>query len=87
MGWEAAESIDENGPYDPYDTTFAVGHHLEEGWVWFDFLTATLDDIMRECAIPPEDREQVRRLNKLSAQRFQEFYQGPLNGPIPLLGE
>lgn len=87
MGWEMADLIDEDGPYDPFDTSFAVGHYVEDRLVWFDFLTATVDDIMRECAIPPQEREHVKKRNKLSAQRFKEFYRGPLTGPVPLLGE
>lgn len=87
MGWEMADLIDKDGPYDPHDTTFAVGHYVEDRLVWFDFLTATVDDIMRECAIPPQEREHVKKRNKLSAQRFKEFYRGPLTGPVPLLGE
>ncbi|MCQ3803056.1 MAG: hypothetical protein OXC98_05550 [bacterium] len=87
MGWEMADLIDKDGPYDPHDTTFAVGHYLEDRVVWFDFLTATVDDIMRECAIPPEERENVKKRNKLFAQRFKEFYRGPLNGPVPLLSK
>ena len=87
MGWEMADLIDQDGPYDPHDTTFAVGHYLEDRLVWFDFLTATVDDIMRECAIPPEKRENVKQYNRLSAQRFKKFYRGPLNGPLPLLSE
>lgn len=87
MGWDMTDLIDRDGPYDPHDTTFAVGHYVEDRLVWFDFLTATVDDIMRGCAIPPEEREHIKRRNQLSAQRFKEFYQGPLNGPVPLLGE
>ncbi len=87
VGWDMTDLIDKDGPYDPHDTTFAIGHYLENRLVWFDFLTSTIDDIMRECAIPPEEREHVERRNKLSAQRFKEFYRGPLNGPVPLLGE
>jgi len=87
MGWEMADLIDREGPYDPYDTTFAVGHYAEDRLVWFDFLTATLDDIMRECAFPPEERDHVKARHQFSAQRFKEFYRGPLNGPVPLLGE
>ena len=82
-----ADLIDKDGPYDPHDTTFAVGHYFEDRVVWFDFLTATVDDIMREGAIPPEERENVKKRNKLSAQRFKEFYRGPLNGSVPLLSE
>ena len=87
MGWEMSDLIDRHGPYDPHDTTFAVGHYVEDRLVWFDFLTATVDDIMRECAFPPEEREHVKALHQFSAQRFKEFYRGPLNGPVPLLGE
>ncbi len=87
MGWEMSDLIDRHGPYDPHDTTFAVGHYIEDRLVWFDFLTATVDDIMREGAFPLEERERVKALHQFSALRFEEYYRGPLNGPVPLLGE
>ena len=87
MGWDMADLIDKDGPFEPHDTTFTIGHCVENRLVWFDFLTTTVDDIMRDCAFPPEERENVKKRNELSAQRFKEFYRGPLNGPVPLLGE
>ena len=55
---EFCADIDANGPFAPGDTLFAVGHYTEDRLVWFDFLTSTLDDIMRECGLPEERREQ-----------------------------
>ena len=85
MGWEMTDHIDKHGPFDPYDTTFATGHWEEDRWVWFDFLTVTLEDIWRECAVPLEHRERLAELHKHSACDFVERYRGPLNGTIPLL--
>ncbi len=84
---EMSDLIHRHGLYDPPDTTFAVGHYVEDRLVWFDFLIATVDEIMRECAFPLEEREHVKALHQFSAQRFKEFYRGPLNGPVPLLGK
>ena len=81
---EMVAEIDEHGPFAPGDTQFATGHYTEDRWVWFDFLTATLDDIMRECAIPEQLREQRRLRYRSFAEDFLRHHDGPDN-TLPLL--
>ena len=81
MGWEMSDLIDRHGPYDPHDTTFAVGHYVEDRLVWFDFLTATVDDIMRECAFPPEEREARQDSSPILCPTVQGVLPGAAEGP------
>ena len=82
---EVAEIV-ERGPFDPWDTMFATGHHTEDRFVSFEFLTVTLDDIMRECAVPEEQREERRLRHRRGARRFLRHYAGP-EKTVPLLEE
>ena len=75
-----------NGPFAPGDTLFAIGHYAEDRDVWFDVLTATLEDVMRECAFPKEQREHQRERCRFFAGRFLRYYYGP-EQTIPLLEE
>ena len=84
MGREMSSHLDEHGPFVRGDTLFAVGHHTENRWVWFDFLTVTLDDIMRECAIPGEQREERRLRYRRYANDFLRHHTGP-EKTLPLL--
>lgn len=79
--------IDEHGPYDPYDSSFFVGHSRENRLVEFDALTSTIDDIMEQCEIPEEHREELTSLHRSCTRDFLRYYKGPIKGPIPLLGE
>ena len=83
---EYSSHVVENGPFAPGDTLFVIGHYTEGGEVWFDFLTATLDDVMRECAFPEEQRERQRERCGFFAERFLRFYDGP-EKTVPLLEE
>ncbi len=86
MGREMADLIDRHGPFAPGETRFATGHYAEDRLVWFDLLTVTLDDIMRECGIPEEHRQQQREEYRRFAECFLEHYDGP-GKPLPLLNE
>lgn len=81
---EMVAEIDEHGPFAPGDTLFATGHHTEDRFVWFNILTATLDDIMRECAIPEEQREHRRLRYRSLAKDFLRHHDGP-ERTLPLL--
>lgn len=83
---EAARYITENGPFAPGDTTFAIGHYSEDRLVWFDILFVTLDDIMRECAFPEDQRPKRRLLVRSFAKHFLRFHNVP-EGTLPLLQE
>jgi len=76
--------IELNGPFAPGDSLFAVGHYTEDTLVWFDMLTATLDDIMRECGFPEDQRELQRRECYYLARDFLRYYDGPERN-LPLL--
>lgn len=75
-----------NGPFAPGDTLFAIGHFTEDRDVWFDILTANLDDVMRECAFPEDRREQQRERCRFFAGRFLRYHDGP-EKTVPLLEE
>jgi len=81
---EYSDYITENGAFTPGDTLFLVGHYIEDRDVWFDILTVTSDDIMRECAIPEEQREKQRSLSRAFAEHFLQHYDGP-ERTVPLL--
>ena len=81
---EYSDSITENGAFAPGDTLFATGHCTEDRDVWFDILTVTLDDIMRECAVPEEQREKRRLRYRMFAEYFLQHYNGP-EQTVPLL--
>lgn len=83
---EYSDHITENGALDRGDTLFATGHCTEDRDVWIDILTVTLDDIMRECAVPEEQREQRRLRFRVFAERFLRYYDGP-EQTVPLLEE
>ncbi|MDE0231045.1 MAG: hypothetical protein OXN93_02040 [bacterium] len=84
LDWEAARYITEKGPFAPGDTMFAIGHYSEDRLVWFDILSATLDDIMRECAFPEDQRARRRLLGRSFAEHFLRFHDVP-EGTLPLL--
>lgn len=84
--WEYSDDIAKNGPFAPGDTLFATGHYTENRTVWFDILTVTLDDIMRECAFPEEQREQQRSRYRFFAEYFLRHHTGP-EETVPLLEE
>lgn len=86
LDWEAARYITENGPFAPGDTMFAIAHYSEDRLVWFDILSVTLDDIMRECAFPEDQRPKRRMLGRSFAKHFLRFHNAP-EGTIPLLQE
>ena len=75
--WEQSRDIVENGPFAPGDTTFAMGHYSEDRLVEFDYLVVTLGDIMRECAIPEDQREKQRLISRSATEYFVQFYDGP----------
>ena len=79
-----SDHIADNGPFTSGDTLFAVGHYTEDRDVWFDILTVTTDDIMRECGIPESERDEQRSLNRCYAELFLRFHDGP-ERTIPLL--
>ena len=81
---EYSDYIAEKGAFAQGDTLFTVGHYTEDKDVWFEILTVTTDDIMRECGIPEEQREQQRLLNRSYAKHFLRFYDGP-ESTVPLL--
>ena len=84
--WEAARHITENGPFAPGDTMFAIGHYSEDRLVWFDVLSVTLDDIMRECSFPEHQRARRKLLGRSFAEYFLRFHDKP-EGTLPLLQE
>lgn len=84
MGDDMAALIAKNGPFARGDTLFAAGHHTEDRLVWFDFLTVTLDDIMRGCAVPEDLREQQRETYRKFAEYFLSHHDGP-ETTLPLL--
>lgn len=84
MGREMADLIDRHGPFAPGETRFATGHYAEDRLVWFDLLKVTLDDIMRECGIPEEQRDQQREEYRGFAKYFLEHYEGSTRN-LPLL--
>ena len=81
---EYSAYITENGAFAPGDTMFAIGHYTEDRFVWFDILTVTSDDIMRECAAPEDQREKQRSLSRAFAKHFLQYYDGP-EQTVPLL--
>ncbi len=81
---EYSDYITENGAFTPGDTLFVIGHCTEDRDVWFDILTVTLDDIMRECAVPENQRERQRLRSRSFAEHFLQHYDGP-ERTIPLL--
>lgn len=83
---EMVAEIDEHGPFVSGETKFATGHFTEDRLVWFDILTVTLDDIMRECAVPEEQREQRRLRYRRYAKEFLQHHDGP-EQTLPLLEE
>ncbi len=86
LDWEASRYITENGPFAPGDTMFAIGHYSEDRLVWFDIRSTTLDDIMRECAFPEDERPKRRRLGRSYAEYFLRYHDMP-EGTLPLLKE
>lgn len=83
---EMVAEIEEHGPFTSGETKFATGHYTEDRLVWFDILTVTLDDIMRECAVPEEQREQRRSRYRSYAEEFLQHHDGP-ETTLPLLEE
>ena len=73
---EYSDYITENGAFDRGDTLFATGHYTEDRDVWFDILTVTLDEILRECAVPEEQREERRLRYRVLAEHFLRHYDG-----------
>ena len=84
LDWDASRDITENGPFASGDTMFAIGHYSEDRLVWFDVLSVTLDDIMRKCAFPENQRATRRLLGRDFAEYFLRFHDGP-EGTLPLL--
>ena len=82
--WEQSRDIVKNGPFAPGDTAFAMGHYSEDRLVEFDYLVVTLGDIMRECAIPDDQRGKQRLISRSAAEYFLRFYDGP-ERTLPLL--
>lgn len=81
-----AADIEEHGSFAPGETMFANGHYTEDRLVWFDILTVTLDDIMRECAVPEGQREQRRLRYRSYAKEFLQHHEGS-EKTLPLLEE
>lgn len=84
MAAEICADIDANGPFAPGDPMFAVGHYTEDRLVWFDLLTATLDDVMRDCGFPEDQRELQRRECRYLARDVLRHHDGPERN-LPLL--
>jgi len=83
-----AARIDQRGPYDRHDPTFWVPHQQDRGrMVSFDTLTATVDEIIARCGYPESERERLVRDHRDAAARFLQHYEGPIEGPVPLLGD
>lgn len=76
--------IEKHGSFAPGETMFATGHYTEDRLVWFDILTVTLDDIMRECAVPEGQREQRRLRYRSYAKEFLQHYDGPERDAAPV---
>ena len=83
--WE--KSIEEHGPYDTEDPTFWVPHQTEDRMVKFNRLTSTIDDIIEQCNYPESDRPRLTDTHRRLAARYLEYYDRPIEGPVPLLGE
>lgn len=83
---EMVAEIEEHGSFASGETRFGTGHYTEDRLVWFDILTVTLDDIMRECAVPEEQREQRRLRYRSYAKEFLQHHDGP-EKTLPLLEE
>ena len=81
---ESAE-WDENGPMDPYDTTYSVPHQHRDGEVEFALLTVTVDDIITRCGYPESARARLARIHRRLAEYRLSYYKGPINGKVPLL--
>ncbi len=73
--------------YDPEDASFWVPHQQEPRMVKFNTLTSTIEDIITQCGYPKSERERLARDHRLYAEAFLKDYRGPVNGPIPLIGE
>lgn len=83
-----AARIDRHGPYDRGDPTFWVPHQQDKGkMVQFDTLTATVDDIIVRCGYPESERPRLTRDHRDAAARFLQHFEGPIEGPVPLLGD
>lgn len=80
---ESAE-WDENGPMDPYDTTYSVPHQHGDGEVGFDLLTVTVDDIITRCGYPESARARLAEIHRRLAEYRLSYYKGPINGKVPL---
>ncbi|MYB78873.1 MAG: hypothetical protein F4X70_05295 [Acidimicrobiia bacterium] len=81
---ESAE-WDENGPTDPYDTTYSVPHQHEDWEVEFNLLTVTVDDIIAQCGYPESARPRLAEVHRRLAEYRLSYYKGPINGRVPLL--
>jgi len=81
---ESAE-WDENGPMDPYDTTYSVPHQHRDGEVEFDLLTVTVDDTITQCGYPESARARLAKIHRRLAEHGLSYYKGPINGKVPLL--
>ena len=82
--WE--RFIEEHGPYDTEDPTFWVPHQTEDRMVAFNRLTSTIDDIITQCKYPESERDRLAETHRRLAARYLQYYDGPIEGPVPLLG-
>ena len=82
-----AVPYDELAYHDPEDAVFWVPHQQEARMVEFNRLTSTIDEIITRCGYPESERERLTEQHRRTAEEFLRAYQGPVNGPIPLIGE
>ena len=73
--------------HDPEDAVFWVPHQQEPRLVEFNLFTSTIDDIITRCGYPESERHRLTELHRRSAETFLNDYVGPIEGPVPLLGE
>ena len=71
----------------PEDADFWVPHQQQPRMVKFNRLTSTIDEIIAQCAYPERERDRLTRQQHRTAVEFLKAYQGPITGPIPLIGE
>ena len=80
-----AALISREGPLGPYDTTYSVPHQREDRVVEFDLLTVTIDEIIAQCGYPESAREELTETHRRIAAHMLRYYEGPVNGAVPLL--
>ena len=78
----------EGGHYELEDAVFWIPHQQDIGrMVEFNTLTSSIEDIITQCGYPESERARLTAQHRRNAEDFLKRYQGPLEGPVPLLGE